>query len=312
MALGPRGRTRVRRGVVSPPGHGPLGVAVGRRWQDRQIHDPGLRLVLFLAGGPSCRGCDQCPPDRGDRHPAASATACNVAPALRRARMSAAMSSVNREGPLGPRLCQPSPAAPEASSSLRQRHSVTTETPNAAATSIPDAALIRTSWTAASRRPASSPSSHTKHSSPRMNTRPPSSSRTSAATAPNGTAPLGVRGRGGWAVTTPIIPTPISSWTLYKNYSSQMVENLTAATVFIQVRRLPTTAKPSLCPEPWCRGLRGTRDCGWVDLGHQRTLRSGDVDPEFGSRGDGQELADIAVTNMAEVTTLTGGEVSSR
>ena len=56
-------------GQLPPPGHGPLGVAVGRRWQHRQIHDPGLWLVLFLAGGPSCRGCDQCPPDRGDRHP---------------------------------------------------------------------------------------------------------------------------------------------------------------------------------------------------------------------------------------------------
>jgi len=43
--------------------------------------------------------------------PTASATACNVAPPLRRARMSAAMSWLNSEGPLGPRLCQAGPAA---------------------------------------------------------------------------------------------------------------------------------------------------------------------------------------------------------
>src|ERR1035437_6732247 len=41
-----------------------------------------------------------------------------------------------------------------------------------------------------------------------MKTRPPSSSCTSAATAPKGTAPLGVSGRGGWTVMTPIISTP--------------------------------------------------------------------------------------------------------
>src|SRR5665811_796154 len=183
--------------------------------------------------------------------PTASATACNVAPPLRRPRMSATMSSLNREGPLGPRLRQARPAAPEASSSLHQRHNVTVETANAAATSSNDAALIRTSWTAASRRPASSPASHTKDSSPRMNTRPPSSSCTNAATAPNGTPPLGVRGRGGWAVMTPIISTPQTSCLPYKNYSSRRIENLTVATVFMQVSRLSATTKPSLCQEPW-------------------------------------------------------------
>ena len=40
-----------------------------------------------------------------------------------------------------------------------------------------------------------------------MNTRPPWLSCTNAATAPKGTAPLGVRGRGGWTVMTPIIST---------------------------------------------------------------------------------------------------------
>jgi hypothetical protein len=85
---------------------------------------------------------------------------------------------------------------------------VTVETGNAMATSANDAALIRTSWTAASRRTASSPASQTKHSSPRMNARPPSSSCNNVATFPKGTAPEGVRGRGGWAVIKPIIPTP--------------------------------------------------------------------------------------------------------
>ena len=56
-------------GQLAPPGHGPLGVAVGRRWQDRQAHGCALRRVLFPPGGPSCCGCGQCPPDRGDRHP---------------------------------------------------------------------------------------------------------------------------------------------------------------------------------------------------------------------------------------------------
>ena len=201
----PRGRTPVRRGSAAPTGPRPAGVS-GRSPAGGST---GRSTTAACDGSCSCcvnpaaAGAASARRTVVTDTPTASATACNVAPPLRRARMARAMSSVNREGPLGPRLSAARPAAPEAASSLRQRHNVTVETANAAATSNNDAALIRTSWTAASRRPVSPPASHTKHSSPRMNTRPPSSSCTSAATAPNGTPPVGVGGRGGWAVMTP-------------------------------------------------------------------------------------------------------------
>src|ERR1035437_161074 len=178
---------------------------------------PGLAVILVTFAGGCGWGCPARVGAAGAVSPrrpvvtdtaTASATACNVAPRRRRLPMSRTISSVNREGPLGPGLSVARPAAPGAPATPRQRPKATVETPNAAATSVADAALIRTSWTAASRRPPSSPASHALHSSPRMNARPPSSSCNNAATFPNGTAPAGVRGRGGWAVIKPTNPTP--------------------------------------------------------------------------------------------------------
>jgi len=160
--------------------------------------------------------------------------------------MSATTSEVNRDGPLGPRLSWARPWAPAASSSLRQRHKVTVVTPNAVATCIARAALTRTSWTAASRRPRSSPASHTKHSSPRMNTRPPSSSVTRAVASPIRTAPAGARGRSCWVVT------PISSFPIYyTNYITDGAGRQARSTMNMQVSRAPATSQRQLCQEPW-------------------------------------------------------------
>src|SRR5664279_4990415 len=173
--------------------------------------------------------------------PTAAAIARSDAPPRRRLRISATTSGVNRDGPLGPRLSWARPWAPEVSSSLRQRHKVTVVTPNAVATAMAVAALMRTSWTAASRRPRSSPASHALHSSPRMNTRPPSSSVTRAAASPIRTSPAGVRGRSCWVVMTPIIPTPNPVELLRGG------ERQTRSTMNMQVSRASATSQRQLC-----------------------------------------------------------------
>jgi len=182
--------------------------------------------------------------------PTAAAIARSDAPSRRRLRMSAITVGVNRDGPLGPRLSWPRPWAPAVSSSLRQRHKVTVVTPNAVATCIALAALMRTSWTAARRRPRSSPASHTKHSSPRMNTRPPSSSATTAAASPIKTAPAGARGRSCWVVITPIISTPHIQSICYTNYITEGAGRQARSTMNMQVSRASETSQRQLCQDP--------------------------------------------------------------
>jgi len=140
--------------------------------------------------------------------PTAAAIARSDALPARRERMSATTCSVSFDGPFGPFFSSASAATPPSVRSVRQRHNVTVEASNAAATSTAVAASIRTNCTAARRRPTSSPASQTKVSSPRTNTRPPSASATTCAASPTGTAPAGTTGRGGSDVINDIIPTP--------------------------------------------------------------------------------------------------------
>ena len=79
---------------------------------------------------------------------------------------------------------------------------------NAAATCTWVAALIRINDTAANRRPAVSPASQAKDRFPCTNTRPPCWSSIIAAAAPISVAPVGISGKGGWVVTTVIVPPP--------------------------------------------------------------------------------------------------------
>src|SRR5665811_1240878 len=46
-----RGRSGTGRCQLPPPGRSPLGAAVARRWQYRQVHDCGRRRVLVLLTG---------------------------------------------------------------------------------------------------------------------------------------------------------------------------------------------------------------------------------------------------------------------
>src|SRR5674476_315123 len=114
----------------------------------------------------------------------------------RRLRISATTSWLSREGPLGPRLPDTNAATPTSVTAPSQRRSVSVLTPKPAATRTARAPLIRTSCTAARRRPKSSPASHAKTSSPRTKTRPPAASSTKAATCPISIAPAGTRVRG--------------------------------------------------------------------------------------------------------------------
>jgi hypothetical protein len=75
-------------------------------------------------------------------------------------------------GPLGPRLPHPNAATPTSVTAPYQRRSVSVVTPKPSASRMARAPLIRTSCTAARRRPKSSPASHAKTRSPRTNTRP--------------------------------------------------------------------------------------------------------------------------------------------
>ena len=122
--------------------------------------------------------------------------------------MAATVSAVSFDLRLGPLRSPSNPATPEAASQASQRRTVAGFTPNASATSSWVAALIRTSDTAANRRPAVSPASQAYARLPCTNTQPPSSSSTIAAAAPTGRASSGTSGRGGCTVITAIIHHP--------------------------------------------------------------------------------------------------------
>ena len=81
---------------------------------------------------------------------------------------------VSFDAPFGPRRAGTSPATPPAASAWSHRQTVAGSTPNASATWAWEAARSRTSCTAASRRPASSPASHANVASPCTITSPPS------------------------------------------------------------------------------------------------------------------------------------------
>ena len=116
---------------------------------------------------------------------------------------------VSLEGRRGPLRCGTSALTPAADSACAQRHRVNGEVPNAAATCTWVPALIRITDTAANRRPAVSPASQAKDRCPCTKTRPPCSSSIIAAAALISVAPIGISGKGGWAVITVIVAPPL-------------------------------------------------------------------------------------------------------
>ncbi len=101
-------------------------------------------------------------------------------------------SSVSLDGPFGPWIFAKSAAVPRAPYSERQRHTVVSFTPKAAATARWLAASAFTSCTAHSRRAAGSLASQVLTTWPHTNTDPlPASSSSSAMPSATGTEPTG-------------------------------------------------------------------------------------------------------------------------
>ena len=123
--------------------------------------------------------------------PLRAAIAARLRPCPSRSRIQAATCSVSFDGPFGPVLAGTNPATPALSYPLVHRHSVTMPTSNAGATAAAVAIFVLTSWTAASRRPTSSPAANTNVTRPDTNTTPPCGPSTGPATGPIGTASAG-------------------------------------------------------------------------------------------------------------------------
>ena len=98
--------------------------------------------------------------------PVAAAIAALPAPCRSSSRICAITSGVSFEARCGPLAAGTRPATPPPASALAHRHTLTGITPNACATCTCVAAFSWTSWTAASRRAASSPASHANVASP--------------------------------------------------------------------------------------------------------------------------------------------------
>ena len=94
--------------------------------------------------------------------PVAAAICRSVCPAASSPAIAAASAGVSFDAPFGPRRTGTSPATPPQASAWSHRQMVAGSTPNASATWLCDAARSRTSCTAASRRPASSPASQAR------------------------------------------------------------------------------------------------------------------------------------------------------
>ena len=140
--------------------------------------------------------------------PVAAATCRSVFPAASSSTIRAASADVSFDAPFGPRRAGTSPATPAEATAWSHRQRVAGSTPNASATWPCDAARSRTSCTAASRRPASSPASHAKVASPCTATSPPSSPASRPTPGAISAAPAGSSGRGSWLSIRAIIHHP--------------------------------------------------------------------------------------------------------
>ena len=154
--------------------------------------------------------------------PAATAIAALPAPCPSSSRIRPITCGVSFEARRGPLAAGTRPATPPAASALAHRHTLTGITPNPRATCTLVAAFSWTSWTAASRRAASSPGSHANVASPCTHTTPPPSG---PATTPTpgaiSAASPGSSGNGTWVSIRAIIPPQSAA----ANHSSIFAEN---------------------------------------------------------------------------------------
>ena len=146
--------------------------------------------------------------------PRASPIAAKLRPCSSSSRARLMIRPVSLRGPFGPVFAVISPPTPSASNLRRQRHGVSTLTPNPSATVTAEAISVVTSCTAASRRPTSSPASKANVAIPQTNTTPPSGPSTNPATGPIGTASAGSNGSTAWVIRR--IPTTHHRESLHK------------------------------------------------------------------------------------------------
>ena len=141
--------------------------------------------------------------------PVAAAIAALPAPWRSSSRICAITCGVSFEARCGPLAAGTRPATPPPASAFAHRHTLTGITPNACATCTCVAAFSWTSWTAASRRAASSPASHANVASPCTHTTPlPSGPLTTPTPGAISAASCGRSGSGTWVSIRAIIPPP--------------------------------------------------------------------------------------------------------
>src|SRR6266498_3433520 len=179
---------------------------------------PSPAPVPPAAASPPAVAC-ACPAGRVPVRPSAARTLkvdTPVAAAIWRSRMPcpsspairATISGVSFDARRGPLRAGTSPATPPVVRAWSHRQMVAGSTPNASATCPWLAAFSRTSCTAASRRPASSPASHANVASPCTHTSPPPGPVTTPTPGAISSAAAGSSGRGSW-VSIPAIIHPI-------------------------------------------------------------------------------------------------------